>query len=266
MFCLPFRPCDLKALLTGAAMMAGAAAYAHFAPSAVAQTATQAAETKPASLTLDLNKGALLSIISVIPKQGEAADAARSEYYQTAFPLASGYGLQREGQLRVVAAPIGAHDSKGIIFFSWPSAEAEAALEAEAAWPGIKALRPKAWEDLRILTDELEDDLTLTFAPDKTYTLAMAWTNPENPKDYDRYMDGIEDAVASVGGRFVYKMFDPKFESHALDAGAPGQVTLVEWDSPQGLANFQETDGFKANAKYLTSGVTRFEVLVLSAQ
>ena len=266
MLCLPFRPCDLKALLTGAAMRAGASVYAHFTPSAVAQTATQAVETKPASLSLDLKKGALLSIISVIPNEGDEADAARSEYYQTAFPLASGYGLQREGQLRVVAAPIGAHDSKGIIFFSWPSAEAEAALEAEAAWPGIKALRPKAWEDLRIFTDELEDDLTLTFAPDKTYTLAMAWTNPENPNDYDTYMDGIKEAVSDVGGRFMYKMFDPKFESHKLKDGAPGQVTLVEWDTPEGLASFGETQGFKDNVKYLSSGVTRFEILALSAQ
>lgn len=231
-------------------------------PPAAASESDQAAEP----MVISLEKGELLSIISVIPNKGEAADAARTQYYQTAFPLAQQYGLKREGQLRVVATPVGGHESEGIIFFSWPNKAAEAKLEAEPAWPGIKALRPQAWDDLRVFTDELDQDLTLTFSPDKTYTLAMAWINPENPDDYDVYMDGIKEAVDEVGGRFIYKMFDPKFESHKLKDGAPGQVTLVEWDSPQGLASFGETEGFKENAKYLTSGVTRFEILALSAR
>lgn len=91
----------------------------------------------------------------------------------------------------------------------------------------------------------------------------MAWINPENPDHYDLYMDGITDAVADVGGRFVYKMFDPKFESNKIKTGGPGQVTLVEWDTPQGLQAFGKTQGFKDNAAYLGTGVTRFEILVL---
>lgn len=229
-------------------------------------SAPQAAEQPAAPVEINLKRGELLSIISVIPKTGDAADAARSEYYATAFPLAQQHGLKREGQLRVIAAPVGKHESEGIIFFSWPSQAAEASLEKEADWPEIKALRPKAWEDLRVFTKELDEDLTLTFKADKTYTIAMAWTNPENPNDYDTYMDGIKEAVSDVGGRFMYKMFDPKFESHKLKEGAPGQVTLVEWDTPEGLANFGDTQGFKDNVKYLTSGVTRFEILALSAQ
>lgn len=256
----------LNTLLACTAMSALVAGCANLDPGATRQAAAPVAEQQAAPTVVKLQKGELFSIISSIPNKGEAADAARAQYYQTAFPLAEQYGLKREGQLRVVAVPTGEHQSEGIIFFSWPSAGAESALAAESAWPEIKALRPKAWDDLRIFTDELDEDLTLTFAPEKTYTLAMAWTNPANPDDYDIYMDGIEDAVSEVGGRFIYKMFDPKFESHKLKDDAPGQVTLVEWDTTQGLANFQKTAGFKAHAKYLTSGVTRFEILVLSAQ
>ena len=252
----------LKALLACLVSATMVTSCTSLAQSDVPQTA---AEQPAAPLTIDLKRGELLSIISVIPNKGDQADAARAEYYQSAFPLAQQYGLKREGQLKVTSAPVGQHKSEGIIFFSWPSQAAEASLEKEADWPAIKALRPKAWEDLRIFTDELEEDLTLTFKADKTYTIAMAWTNPENPNDYDTYMDGIKDAVAEVGGRFIYKMFDPKFESHKLKDGAPGQVTLVEWDTQEGLAKFGETQGFKDNVKYLTSGVTRFEILTLSA-
>ena len=139
-------------------------------------SAPQAAEQPAAPVEINLKRGELLSIISVIPKTGDAADAARSEYYATAFPLAQQHGLKREGQLRVIAAPVGKHESEGIIFFSWPSQAAEASLEKEADWPEIKALRPKAWEDLRVFTKELDEDLTLTFKADKTYTIAMAWS------------------------------------------------------------------------------------------
>lgn len=256
----------LKALLACTIMTSMVASCTSLAQGSAPQVASEAAEQAAAPMVINLKKGELLSIISVIPKKGDKAEAARSEYYQNAFPLAQQHGLKREGQLRVIAAPVGKHKSEGIIFFSWPSQAAEASLETEADWPEIKALRPKAWEDLRVFTDELDEDLTLTFKADKTYTIAMAWTNPENPDDYDTYMDGIKDAVTEVGGRFMYKMFDPKFESHKLKDGAPGQVTLVEWNTPEGLANFGETQGFKDNVKYLTSGVTRFEILALSAQ
>lgn len=256
----------LKALLACLIATSMATSCTSLAQDSKTPIATESAEQAAAALEINLKKGELISIISVIPNKGDAADAARSQYYATAFPLAQQYGLKREGQLRVVAAPVGKHNSEGIIFFSWPSQAAEASLESEEAWPGIKALRPKAWDDLRIFTKELDEDLNLTFAADKTYTIAMAWTNPENPNDYDIYMDGIADAVSEVGGRFMYKMFDPKFESHKLKDGAPGQVTLVEWDTPEGLANFGDTQGFKDNVKYLSSGVTRFEILALSAQ
>lgn len=256
----------LKALLACLIASTMVSSCTSLAQDSTPQTTAASTAQVAAPVEISLKKGELFSIISVIPKTGEAADAARSEYYATAFPLAEQYGLKREGQLRVVASPVGKHESKGIIFFSWPSKTAEEAVEQEAAWPGIKALRPKAWEDLRIFTKELDEDLTLTFKADKTYTIAMAWTNPENPNDYNTYMDGIKEAVSEVGGRFMYKMFDPKFESHKLKDGAPGQVTLVEWDTPEGLANFGDTQGFKDNVKYLSSGVTRFEILALSAQ
>jgi len=217
-----------------------------------------------APVSITYKEGQLISIITSVPKTGENARQAIATYGATAFPLASKHGLKREGQLLVKAAPVGDHKPVVTVFYSWPSETAEAAFNAEPAWPAIKDTRADAWDELRVYTDLVEKDMTLTFDPNKTYTLAMAWTNPENPHDYDVYMKGIEGAVAQSGGRFVYKMFDPEFESHSLDDGAPGQVTLVEWDTPQGLENFGETKGFKDNVKYLSSGVTRFEIIALS--
>ena len=234
-------------------------------PKLIAPTAKSVVKAAEPTV-LQFKKGQLLSIVSIVSSPNEDAKKFVKEYYNTAFPLGEKHGLKREGQLRVLASPVGAHKSQGIVFYSWPNKEAEQSFEAEAAWSSIKALRPKAWEELRIYTQEVEQDMALTFYPDKTYTLAMAWTNPENPDHYARYMDGIKASAESVGGNFIYKMFDPKFESNLIKDGGPEQVTLVEWDTPQGLQAFGKTDGFNQNAHYLKTGVTRFEILALSAQ
>lgn len=227
------------------------------------QPVTAAAAETTAVQTYAFKKGQLLSFVSVVPKNTPEAKTASQEYFARAFPLASKHGFKREGQLLVKAVPVGNHKSEGVILYSWPDQASEDRLTAEADWADIKTLRPQAWEELRIYTTTLQDDLTLSFDPAKTYTLAMAWNNPKNPDHYDLYMDGIRDAVTEVGGRFVHKIFDPAFESNTIKDGGPGQVTLVEWDSPKGLQNFGKTEGFKQNAHYLKTGVTRFEILVL---
>lgn len=247
----------LSSVLMGCAATSGGT-LANAKPSPTAQKAK-------APTVLAFEKGQLFSIVSIVGDQSPEAKKNVAKYYKTAFPLGAKHGLKREGQLRVVAAPVGDHKSDGIVFYSWPSTADEARFEAEPAWASIKALRPKAWEELRIYTQEVEADMTLTFDPNKTYTLAMAWFNLENPDHYDKYMAGIKEAAESVGGRFIYKMFDPKFESNTIKSGGPGQVTLVEWDTPQGLQAFGKTAGFKENAHYLKTGVTRFEILTLSS-
>lgn len=252
-----------KALLVYAVFSIGLSACSTSAPMKTSET-PYASEAAP--IVIDLKKGQLFSVVSVVSKEGDAAKQAVADYYKTAFPLGDKHGLKREGQLLVKAVPVGEHKPQEVVFYSWPNQAAEKRFETEPQWATIKSLRPKAWEELRIYTDALKEDRTLTFHSDKTYTLAMAWSNPKNPDHYDLYMDGIEEAAAEVGGRFVYKMFDPKFESNTIKDGGPSQVTLVEWDTPQGLKNFGSTDGFTANAHYLKTGVTRFEILVLGTQ
>lgn len=217
-------------------------------------------------MTVSYKKGQLVSIISVEANEGEAADTARNTYYATAIPLAERYGLSRDGQLSVIATPQGTHKPAAVLFFSFPSTQAEQDLIAHPDWPTAKALRPAAWKVLRIYSDVVDDDLTLNFRFDKIYSLAVAWINPEKPNDYSSYLNNIEPAVTASGGRFMHKVYDPRFEAHDIAIKlAPGQLTFVEWDSPSGLQAFQKTQGFKDNAALLGSGTTRFELMLLKA-
>jgi uncharacterized protein (DUF1330 family) len=207
---------------------------------------------------LSIKKGQVFSIVAPDNKVG--GEKAVSEYYQRAFPLAESFGLKRHLSLKAPTTLVGDYKPGGFIFFSWPDQESEKKLINHAEWPEIKALRPNGWNELKIYSSLAENDIDITFDSSKFYTLAVAWFNPENPDDYTNYLAGIEDTVAEVGGKFILKIHHPRFEAHASPLIDPGQITLVEWDSPEGLAALQQSEAFKTFSPLLSSGVTTFEL------
>ncbi|WP_164115622.1 hypothetical protein [Sphingorhabdus sp. Alg239-R122] len=227
-------------------------------PAAQASDKTEVASSNESSvLQLKFRKGQVLSFVA--PEAREDGDAAREAYYSKAFPIAEKLGFSRKAVLRVQDKIISDYDPSGFILYSWPDAGALAAFEADSAWPAIKASRPDAWSELKIYTDELEEDLTLSFDPAKTYTVVVAWLNPGKEADYARYLDGITEAVNAAGGRFIYKMKDPVFESHASSPAAPQQLTFVEWDNVEGFSKVRQSDAYKQNQQYFASGVDHVE-------
>ncbi|MCF6293429.1 MAG: hypothetical protein L3J04_08560 [Robiginitomaculum sp.] len=249
---------------TCAAFTLAVAGCSTSAPVADTSAPNNAAIYAPKTVQQDFKKGQVLSFVVIDAKKGDAATAARNKYYETAFSLSTQFGLNRRMGFNVLAVPVGEFKPQFAVLYSWPSAAKERQFSAHPDWPAIKATRPNIWNELRVYNDVLKQDVTLTFDASKTYTLAAAWINPEHPNDYEKYLSGIQDAVTKSGGRFIYKMYNPTFEAHAAPQGAPDQVLLVEWDTPDGLDKFRKTAGFKANAKYLGSGTTLFELSVLS--
>ncbi len=234
------------------------AAACSASPGAHADDRSAAAQPDTAGvLQLDFQKGQLLSF--VVPQTREDGDAAREAYYQKAFPIAEKLGYKHEASLRVRDKIISDYDPSGFLLYSWPDADALRAFEADPAWPAIKASRPDAWSELKIYTGELEQDLTLSFDPAKTYTVVVAWLKPGKEADYARYLDGITEAVNAAGGRFIYKMKHPAFESHASSPDAPQQLTFVEWDDVEGFSKVRQSEAYKQNQQYFASGVDHIE-------
>ena len=216
------------------------------------------AESKTEAIEISLTKGQLFSLVAPIAKTG--GEEYAKQYYQTAFPLAQQFGLKNHGRLNVVRKIVGAQDHKVWSIFTWPSVEAEQGFVSHADWPQIKALRPLAWDELKIVTAEVNDDLTLRFSPDKFYTFAIARFNPENPNDYLEYLDNIESSLNKVGGRFMYKMIKPEYEVHGSSSIPPNQLTIVEWNSADGLNQLQANDEYQEQTQLLASGLTSIEL------
>ncbi|MEN7342338.1 MAG: hypothetical protein AAAFM81_05315 [Pseudomonadota bacterium] len=215
------------------------------------------------SLVVPIAESELVSVISIVPKAGEAAANARNIYLKEAFGLAQQHGLQPHGALAVTEAIVGEFQPRAVAFYRWPSAEAESTFEALPEWAPIKATRPDGWDELRIHDRVATNDATLEFSDDKFYTMASAWIDPGKPDDYLTYLGNIEPAMASVGGKFFFHMSEPSFSSLTPDLAAPSRVTIVEWDSREALDAFLNTALFKKNASLLTSGTVRFELLGL---
>lgn len=234
---------------------------AFLACSALLLTACNADEVdiaKSASpLTIEVKKGEVLQLIA--PQARPDGNAARQAYYENVFPIAESLGYKRLGQLNVKQKVISDYDPGAFIFYSWPDEEAEESLYSHPDWPALKASRPDAWTELKIYSDTLDEDLTLSFDPAKHYTVVVAWFDPAHPGDYERYLSGIESAVTREGGRFIYKMRRPAFEAHASSLVAPGQITFVEWETSGGFARVQKSKEYKESAEFFNSGLERFE-------
>jgi len=212
--------------------------------------------------SLDLKKYQYLSI--VLPQSRPEADAARQSYYDQAFPLGSRFGLKREAILKIDHTIISSYEPSGAIFYSYPNKASELALANHPSWPAIKAQRTEAWKELKIYSAEIQEDMLINFDPDKSYTLVIAWLNPEKPDDYAAYLESIEPLLAEVGGRFVYKMKKPAFEAHSANLVAPGQLTFVEWDTLDGFAALRREEAYKAVSHLIGSGTSAIEFYRLS--
>lgn len=237
-----------------------AAAWLALSACAHANAITGEIDDPARAITLSYEAGQIVTLASIVNRDGDAAAAARREYFQRVGPIADPLGLSRDGILATRQTVTGNFQPGAFSFFSWPSAEAEGQLNSHEDWQDIKTLRPIAWEELRLYSVELSEDVDLIFSEDKAYSIAVAWINPEHPESYDRYLDAIEPALTEMGARYVYKMRSPRFEQHATPGGDPGQVTFVEWQDPGDLDRFLASSAFQAVYPTLQEGVTRFEV------
>lgn len=218
----------------------------------------------PTTLEVSLTEGELFSVISVVPRDGEAAASARAQYGRSAFGLARQYGLRPFGSLNVTRVIAGEFEPKAVALYAWPSTEAETAFNKAPQWSPIKATRPDGWDRLRIHDEPAREDVILTFSSNRYYTMASAWIDPQRPDDYDAYLTNIAPTVSAVGGRFIYQMVNPAFSALDPDTRAPHRLTLVEWQDAGGLEAFLKTDGYRENAPLVRSGTTQFEVIAVA--
>ena len=254
----------LRAFTTTAAitLFAGCTSLqAHEATDAAEQAALVDAD-EPKSVTIDLPPGALFSVIGFDYMRTDEAMRARADFQSSAIPIAVENGFTRHGALMVDGLSFGAFSPQGFLLTSWPSQEAFDRFERDPRWPEYSKLRRTIWNDIRYYRDVQEQGLSLTLRSDKFYTLAIAYTDPENAADYQEYLARLEGEVAKQGGKFILKLYDPKLESLS-NTQSPDQLTFIEWNDAEGPSRLLRSDAYEA-AKHLgASGTTDLSFYLL---
>ena len=222
-------------------------------------TSSEAAAIDVAPLTLDLKAGQVLQFALVKSREGEAAQAVRARYFQTAIPYAESLGDEYLGNLNIKQTMIGKNKPAGIALYAFPNAAAQAKFQASPDWADYQKMRREGWEELHVLSTTVQKDMTLTFDPSKDYTLAVGWTKPGTSTDYNRYLDGIEPDFDEIGATYVARFEGLTLQSQTDDASDPTHLTLVEWSDGPNLPGLQATEGYKANSKYFQAAISRFD-------
>ena len=256
------RQITISAPLIVIGLLAGACQNMNSAENA----ATGKTNPSPAakSVMIDLPPNSLFSLIGSEYKGTDEAKTAQNTFYSEALPLAAEYGFTRHASLKVTAVNAGDFKPKGFIMTSWPDEAAFTQFQSDPKWPEYKAIRPEIWHDIRYYRDVQEDGLKLELRSDKYYTLAIAYLNSENPRDYQTYLSSLEGNVAANGGKFVLKLKSPKLESLTGEP-SPDQLTFIEWNDPEGVDRLLGSAAYKANSHYARSGTTKFAFYRLEA-
>lgn len=207
--------------------------------------------------------GAAMQVIVAIGK--EDAEDVRTEYYNTAIPLARSYGFSTVARLKVDKILVGNITAPVIVIGKWDDAKRWQAFQNDPRWPALKAMRAKGWQQLDLYTKALDSAVTLSFNPDKFYTLAFASFNPEHPNDYASYLHNIQQPLSEAGGKFIHKMIHPSFDTHSASPQQMNQITLVEWDSAEGLQQLLTSPDYLKHKHLLDTGITDFAFLRVSA-
>ena len=208
--------------------------------------------------TVNFAPGEVIQLIAPISDPDKKS--LRSTYFKNNTSVAREYGYQSDGILIVTETLVGDFKPDVLVVSHWPSLIAQKTFQSLPLWDDAKALRRQAWEELKLFDHQLTEPLTLSFDPEKSYTVAFAWTDPSQPSDYYDYMNALPPLLEKIGGRFMHKINDVTMSSHNPDAIAPQQITFVEWDSPEGVEKLQAMPEFAEISGKLRSGTTRFEL------
>ena len=183
----------------------------------------------------------------------------RTDYYKTAIPLAQSYGFKNHGLLYVKETLAGDFKPPVIVIGGWPSQQAQTGFKSHGNWQEIKTKRQAAWEELMIYNHLNTERLELSFDKNKSYTVEFAWTKIANPNSYFEYLDAMEPLLEKMGARFVSKFKGPNLDAFEPNAHAPHQITFIEWQSDDDLAQLQALPEYKRIESLLLNGTEKFE-------
>ncbi|MEM7728599.1 MAG: hypothetical protein AAF311_04920 [Pseudomonadota bacterium] len=219
-----------------------------------------------ASLVMPLKAGQVLDIVLTHPRLGREGREARSMFDARVLPLMEERPFALSGRVGVQDTIIGKTYASDVEFHVYPDTRTKRALDGDRNWSEMRDYRAEGWRRLDAFSVVIPADLEMRFDPAKSYTLAIAWTHPANPGDYDRYLDGVASEFEAVGARFAHRFRDIAFTTRSGDRPIPpAQIVIVEWNDEEGLQKLLTSDAYRDHAAFFRTGVSDFQFYRLSS-
>lgn len=226
-------------------------------PDSVAQTR---ATVISQPLNIELKSGQVLQFALIRERKTDAAKAIRDRYFQTAVPHAASLGDQYLGNLRIKQTLVGKNDLQAIALWAFPDVASQDEFRASPKWPEYVQMRKDGWEELHVYSVVVPEDMTLNFDPDKNYTLAAAWAEPNMMDEYDRYLDGIEADFDQIGAKYAGRFTRVDLQSNVESVANPTHFTLVEWSEGMNVDKLRETNAYQQNSDLFQAALSRFDL------
>lgn len=247
----PIQSCLYRALLVAGAIV-------------VIGTVTPSLSQATEDLSVTFSKGELLQLVSATYVKGK--DKELREYFQKTFPLAAGYGYTPLIQFHVTEVLEGTYQPEGFIgLYKWPSQAAAERFGHDPQWAPIKATRPEVFQELRVSTFALEEELKMTFKDGHVYELQVLWLSNDHRDDYNRYKQAMQVTLDQVGGRVIARLSGGQYESVQPWPHQPDQIVILEWPNANARAAYLNSKAFQQQQHLLYSGVANAQSFLTKA-
>lgn len=212
-------------------------------------------------LSVHFNPGAVMQLIAPVTEAEKRP--LRDKYFELGAKTAREHGYTQNGVLVVEKTLMGRFSPNVFVVSQWSSLKAQKSFQALPLFNDVKSLRREAWVALKLFDYEVLKPTTLTFSNNKTYTVSLAWVNPQSPNDYYAYIDYLTESLSEVGAKVISKTQNITLSDHNPYAVAPQQILIIEWDDATRFEQFLLSPEYNEKLNALRKGTVEFEFHVV---
>lgn len=220
---------------------------------------------KAADYTLELHKGETFCLVSAT-EMPNADEKISQRYFKEAFAMATRYGMANRGGTEVIKTIGSNYPAEFWSFFTFPSPQAKRDFSSEKSWPALRELRTQAWDNLRILDLDVQQDMKIEMDNDKVYVMSWVWTKPDRFDNFVSIKDAVLELEEKHGARVVAQ-FDaqsnnPAYYTLGMEQ-TPDFVMMTEWSSVESYEKFSASEVFAKTVAGTQSIIAGHESTIL---
>lgn len=215
-------------------------------------------EVKKADITFKAGKLIEVALLTVKP---DGQKAFMEEYFPKVMPVAMPYGARPIASFAVTKTVMGNKPNQMVVFFEWENLEQKRAFERNPEYLRLRNIRDNALSFLSQGYFQVEKDVTVNVASNKTYDFAGLFINPENANQLQAYFEAVLPTASKPEFGYTPIVNLNPYQGANDQNYHPSVIAFAEWkggvDSQE---RFEKTKVFKDNVAKRSAGAPYIDV------